>query len=145
MATRRAAVAALVLASLCLPSLAWAAAGTATAAEVTHTSAKKIVVTWTSGTAGEAGTASVTTAAPFDGLVVGLTTDPGATAPTDDYDVVITDADGHDILLGAGLNRDEAVTEHVATGMAGAAGSRLTIAITNAGSAKEGVVIVWIR
>jgi hypothetical protein len=131
--------AALGLFVLALPL--WAA-GTVTTSETTHASLKKIVFTWTSSAGGAA---DATTTAPFDGLVVGLTTDPGATAPTDDYDVVITDSGGHDVLLGAGLNRDTANTEHVATGMAGVAASPLTLAITNAGSAKQGVVILWVR
>lgn len=127
----------------CAP--AWAAAGTVTKSEVTYSALKKVTFSWTSGTGAEGGTASATTAAAFDGLVVGFTTDPGLTAPTDNYDITITDADGHDVLLGAGTNRDTANTEHVATGMAGVAGSRLTLSVTNAGDAKVGVVIVWIR
>lgn len=40
-------------------------------------------------------------------------TDPGATSPTDDYDIVINDAYGYDIMEGALANRDEANTETV--------------------------------
>ncbi len=128
------------------PSLLYAAAGTATRSETTFSSVKKIVWTWTSGDGAEGGTVTSTTTASFDGKVIGLTTDPGATAPTDNYDVVINDAAGHDVLLGAGANRDTANTEHVAEASLGAvAASRLTLSITNAGDAKEGVVILYIR
>jgi hypothetical protein len=124
------------------------AAGTVVISETAHTSVKKIVAAWTSGTDGEAGTASGTTSGAYDGQIVGLTTVPagGGSAPTDDYDVVVTDSGGHDVLIGAGMNRDTANTEHVTgASMAGAAGSPLTISVTNAGSAKAGAVILWIR
>lgn len=122
------------------------AAGTATLTEVKHTSAKKIVWAWTSGTGAEGGTVTKETVFAYDGKIVGLTTDPGSTAPTDNYDVTITDADGHDVLLGAGTDRDTANTEHVAEASLGAvAGSKLTLNITNAGDAKIGVVILWVR
>lgn len=134
-----------LLASLILVALATVghAAGTVTTAEITHTSVRKITFTWTSSSGGAA---DATTTAAFDGRVIGLITDPGAAAPTDDYDLAITDADGHDVLLGAGANRDTVNTEYVTEGsLAGVAGSKLTLAITNAGNAKQGVVVLFIR
>lgn len=128
------------------PSLAWAAAGTATLTEISHTSAKKIVWAWTSGTGAEGGTVTKVTTKAYDGKIVGLTTDPGSTAPTDNYDIVITDAQGHDVLLGAGTDRDTANTENVVeTSLGAVAGSKLTLSITSAGDAKVGVVILWVR
>ena len=41
-----------------------------------------------------------------------LRTDPGSTAPTDNYDITLTDARG-DILGGMGANRDNSTTESV--------------------------------
>tara|TARA_Y100000310_G_scaffold309531_1_gene353716 strand:+ start:3901 stop:4260 length:360 start_codon:yes stop_codon:yes gene_type:complete len=118
-------------------------AGTVTTTEKAHTSAKKIVFAWTSSAGGAA---DATTTERYDGKIVGLTTDPGAAAPTDDYDVVITDEDGHDVLLGAGANRDTANTEHVdGDSLAAVADSVLTLAVTNAGNAKGGEAIVWVR
>lgn len=70
------------------------AAGTVTITETTHTSVKKIKFAWTSGTGGEGGTASGTTTSAYDGKVELLTTDPGSTAPTDNYDITITDEIG---------------------------------------------------
>ncbi|HOD75263.1 MAG TPA: hypothetical protein PKJ17_04505 [Syntrophorhabdaceae bacterium] len=40
-----------------------------------------------------------------------METNPGTTAPTDDYDIVINTAGGADLLGGAGANRDTANTE----------------------------------
>lgn len=122
------------------------AAGTVTVTAYTIGTIKKVVFAWTSGTAAEGGTASGATTVALDGMVLGFTTIPsGAAAPTDNYDITITDAQGHDILLGAGANRDTANTEHVSTGMAGAAESLLTINVTNAGDAKQGTAILWLR
>lgn len=114
--------------------------------EITHTSVRKIVAAWTSddGT----GAVSGTTTFPYDGAIIGLTTIPGAAAdaPDDNYDVTITDAGGHDVLLGAGMNRDTANTEHVAgTSLAGVAGSKLTVSVAAAGNSNKGTVVVYVR
>jgi hypothetical protein len=114
--------------------------------ETTHTSARKIVAAWTADDA--TGAVSGDTSFSYDGACLGFTTIPGTggDAPDDNYDVAITDADGHDVLLGAGANRDTANTEHVAgTSLACAAGSVLTFAITNAGNANKGTVVLWVR
>lgn len=124
------------------------AAGTVTITEKAHIgTVRKIIFTWTAGTAGEAGTASGTTTGAYDGELLGLTTDPdGTSAPTDDYDITLSDSDGHDVLLGAGANRDSAAVEHVAkASLAAVCGSTLTFAVTNAGSGGKGVAVVYIR
>jgi hypothetical protein len=142
-AFRRAAALVAVLALLLAPPAQ--AAGTVTTTEVTHTSVKKLTFVWISTAGGVADGASTFA---FDGQLIGLTTIPAAagSAPTDDYDVTVTDADGHDVLLGAGANRDTANTEHVATGsLGGVAGSKLTVNVTNAGATKGGTVILRIR
>lgn len=112
--------------------------------ELRHGSVKKIRWAWTSDASGDA---SEATTEPYDGKLIGLTTDPDGTAvPTDNYDIVVNDADGDDVLLGAGANRDTAVTEHVAEASLGAAaGSVLTLVVSNAGNAKQGVVILYVR
>lgn len=42
-----------------------------------------------------------------------VTTDPGATAPTDNYDFELLDGDGVDVMGGELYNRDTAVSEQV--------------------------------
>lgn len=137
----------LVVLAVLLPVLALAAAGTATIGETRRIgSVRKVLWTWTSGTGAEGGTVTSTTTAAFDGKVICLITDPGSTAPTDNYDITITDVDGIDVLLGAGANRDTANNEYVADASLGAvASSKLTLNITNAGDAKEGVVVLYLR
>lgn len=119
-------------------------AGTVTATEAVHGSVKKIAFAWTSSAGGAADGASTH---PFDGKVIGLTTIPdGVDAPTDNYDVTVKDGDGHDVLLGAGANRDTANTEYVAEASLGAvAASLLTLGVANAGAAKKGTVILYVR
>ncbi|MGD9889705.1 MAG: hypothetical protein AB7R89_25720 [Dehalococcoidia bacterium] len=107
---------------------------------------KRIKFEWTSGTDGEAGTASGETTVPYGGKVERLITDPdGTDAPTDNYDIEILDEDGYDVLAGAGANRDTANTEQVLASSLGiVAWSTLTLNVTNAGSAKSGVVYLYI-
>lgn len=116
-----------------------------TTTEARARSVWKIVWSWLSDDAD--GTATGPTAALIDGDILGLTTIPdGSAAPTDNYDITVTDADGHDVLLGAGANRDTANTENVArASLAAAAASILTLNVSNAGNAKEGKVILYLR
>ena len=121
-------------------------AGTVAVTEkVTVGSIKKITFVWTS-TSG--GAADKTTTAAVDGKIIGFTTIPagGGSAPTDNYDITVTDVDGHDVLLGAGMNRDTANTEHVSEGsMAGVSKSTLTLNVASAGDTKGGTAILYIR
>ena len=109
-----------------------------------HGSVKKIVWAWTSDGSGDA---SEATTKAYDGKLIGLTTIPDAVAaPSVDYDIVVTDSDDHDVLLGAGADRHTSATEHVAQASLGAvAGSKLTLVVSNAGAAKEGVVVLYVR
>ena len=119
-----------------------------TITEETIGSVKKIKWAWTSaadGTVGAAAVSSTTTNA-YSGECLRLITDPGATAPTDDYDVVINDADGVDVLIGAGANRDATATEQViASSLGCVANDTLTLLVTNAGSGKTGTTYLYIR
>jgi len=47
----------------------------------------------------------------FEGRLIHLVTNPGAVAPTDNYDVTLVDQNGHDVLEGVGVDRDTADTE----------------------------------
>ena len=48
------------------------------------------------------------------GLLLALATNPGATAPTSNYDITLIDGDGHDVLEGVGANRHTSNSEKVA-------------------------------
>lgn len=56
-------------------------------------------------------TGAATTTTAIKGRVFMVETNPGTTAPTDNYDLVINDSNGADIMGGALSNRDTANTE----------------------------------
>ena len=106
-------------------------------------SVKLIKWAWTSATGGAV---SQVTTNVYDGKLITLVTDPGATAPTADYDVTITDDNSQDVLVGAGIDRHTTTTELVGEASLGAvAGSTLTLVIANAGDEKTGTVYLYIR
>lgn len=122
------------------------AGSSVTFTEITSGSVKKIVAVWVSDSA--TGAASGVTSKAYDGKLELLTTIPAAAgaAPTDNYDITLTDADGIDVLAGAGANRDTANTEQVlGTSLGMVASSALTLAIANAGNSKGGTVVIYLR
>ena len=99
----------------------------------------KFVVSWTSATGG-AGTLSIPD---MNGWLIKIVTDPGATAPTDDYDITLVDENSADALQSLGLNRDTANTESTYMFVSGAptpiylSGTH-TFTLANAGDEKVG-------
>lgn len=90
------------------------------------------------------------------GIIRRISTNPGAAAPTDDWDFTLTDADGIDVAAAQGANRDTANSEHTSGGVplkdgtttttaAIAVGSALTLNVTNAGDTKDAVVTLYIE
>lgn len=122
------------------------AGSSVTFTEKTHGSVKLVKAAWVSDDATGAVTGESTYY--YEGKLDLLATIPsgGGTAPTDNYDVTVTDANGVDVLAGAGANRDTANQETVASASLGAvAGSKLTLNVTNAGNSKQGTVYIYIR
>lgn len=94
--------------------------------------------------------------ATITGTIVGVLTNPGSTAPTDNYDITLTDSNGFDVLAGQGADRDTANTEMFCPGIPFKDGvttsiapvvvnSPLTLGVTNAGSGKVGTLILFVR
>ena len=80
------------------------------------------------------------------GRLLQIATDPGSTAPQDNYDIAITEGGGADLLLGVGANRDTsnsevAVIESNGTHAVYAGTDTLTIAITNNNVNSAGITI----
>lgn len=121
-------------------------AGTVTTTETRHTSVKRISFDWLSTAAGAA---DATTTYAYDGLLERVVFDPdgGATQPSDQYDVTLTDPDGNDVLAGLGANLTNAATvvKTHADGLTAVSGQTLTLNVTNGGNAKGGLVIVYLR
>lgn len=120
---------------------------------------RKILIDWTSDSA----TGAVTgTTRKISGSLIKGVTDPGATAPTANYDIDITDEEGVDVLgacVAAGRlqNRHTANSEQayffvenvdavpLAMGVHPVVCDQLTIAVTNAGNSKVGQLILYYR
>ena len=64
-------------------------------------------------------TATALTTGKLDGYLIAIETNPGATAPTDNYDITLPDSDGIDVLQGLGANRDTANSEYATILIAG--------------------------
>ena len=87
------------------------------------------------------------------GYIVAAVTDPGATAPTANYDIVLNDSEGADIVGNCDTtlaNRHTSTTERVDFVVSTAAGARpatsdeITIAITAAGNSKLGQILIYV-
>ena len=84
----------------------------------------------------------------FGGYLLALITNPGATAPTNNYDLTLIDADGLDRLQGVGANRSSTISQEVAIVRSGTAihppviaGETLTLNIDNNSVASAGIAI----
>jgi len=116
----------------------------------------KVTFSWIANAAGAATipATSSSTEWPVTGRNVGciafVDTNPGSTAPTDNYDITLTNADGLDIMGGSLANRDTADTERAAPLIGTFAGcvaetSAFTLNITNNSvNSADGTVIVSI-
>ena len=116
-------------------------AGTVTVTEKSLGNVHKISWAWTSDASGNADKVTVGN---YAGEVLALFTNPGATAPSDDYDITITDAEGYDVMQAAGANRDTANNEYVVPAAKSVAFGVLTLNVSNAGNAKQGLAVLYI-
>jgi len=116
----------------------------------THSKIGKIgVITFTcTADASDGSFPSTTVDDAIEGKLLALETNPGATAPTDNWDVVINDAEGADVLQGAGANRDTTTTEKAGIFFSGTSShppvdktDTLTLVITG-NSVNSAVVVV---
>ena len=123
-----------------------ATAQVVTLTEKKSTSVRKISWDWLSTNLGVVTSASVNT---YDGVLERAVFIPDAagTQPTNAYDVTITDSDSTDVLagLGADLSNAATVTKVHSNGLGAVAGSVLTLNVSNAGDAKGGQVILYLR
>jgi len=86
-------------------------AGTVTVSHSKFGVIRRIVADWVADAA--AATVPDTALPVFEGRILELTTNPGAVAPTNLYDVTLIDEEGSDRLQGLGANRATATTETV--------------------------------
>ncbi len=120
-------------------------AGTVTLTEQKTGTVKKVKFTWVSDAAGAS---DKQTAEVYSGAVQRVVTIPdgGATQPTNLYDVTLLDDDGVDVCFGNAANRSNVTTEQILPANLGhIANSKLYLHVTNAGNAKGGVLIAYLR
>lgn len=87
-------------------------AGSTTVTHYAQGALRRIQIDWTADAA--AATVPNTVLPAIEGELLAVETNPGAVAPTDNYDFVVNDAEGLDRLNGAGQNRDTTTTESAA-------------------------------
>jgi hypothetical protein len=123
-------------------------------------SIRKVLISFTT----DDTTGSVTcTTEKISGELIKIVTDPGATAPTDNWDVVLTDEEGvdlsvhmDDVAIAALIARDTANTEETYLPLEDTAGTgrvgawpvvcdKLTVTVNNAGNSKTGQIILYYR
>ena len=101
---------------------------------------------------GDGSFTSVALAQKIDGFLLKLVTDPGATAPTDNYDITITDAEGFDLLQGLAANRHTTTSQNIeivmlATGNHPAVSATDTLTLNISGnatiSATTQIILYW--
>jgi hypothetical protein len=80
---------------------------------------------------GDASFPATITTSKIDGFVFMVITNPGATGPTDDYDITLTDADGVDVAAGYLADRDISNSEQYVLDRPRYVDGDLTITITN--------------
>lgn len=157
---------AVVLVALCGGAFAQTVTtGTATVSQAERYGRGVTTVAWTSNADGGV----VVTGINLFGEIVKVVADPGSTAPSDNWDFMLTDANGSDVTLGTQQNRHKTSTKSVTFGLATSGvfstttlhhdvntnerfvpwpvyvyGSH-TLTIENAGDAKKGAIRIYTR
>ena len=102
-----------------------------------------------------AGVATVASTVAISGQILRVVIDPGSPAPTNLYDMTLTDSDSVDVLAGRGADLSDTATTNICPGTPLKDGtttsvvpmvvdSILTLNITNAGTG-VGTVVVYVR
>jgi len=145
----------LILFCAIVPMIASAATATTGTCTITTSASDQvprwILFTWTSSVAGNV---IIQTDNAIRGEICRIVTDPGATAPSDNYDIYFSDVDSIDVLSSATINRDTANTEQVVPSLTGSGtntdflpvvSSRMTFTVNNAGASKQGTCRIYWR
>jgi hypothetical protein len=121
-------------------------AGSVTITYSEHATVKYVQWDWTSDSSGDV---SGTDTKVIAGVALRYATNPSATAPSANYDVVINDEDGIDIAAGGLANRHTSTSEQVLVGgdaKDGAAfNGALSLVVSNAGDTKIGKLRMYYR
>lgn len=114
-------------------------AGTVTETRIIGGGLTALTLTWTSDASGDA-----TLVFQMQGAIVRMVTNPGSTAPTDNYDITLVDPDGVDLLAAEGINRDTSTSEQVFPTNTPFHYGDVTFTVANAGDTKDGVCVLYL-
>jgi hypothetical protein len=132
-------------------AMAWAA-GTVTETSSTYGyGIRKVTLAWTSDASGDA----TYTTSQLSGAIMRVTFDPdGTAAPTDLYDITLKDENDFDVLVGSGANLSATTSSSVCPQIDDQDGTntiaviisgQLSLAVSNAGNAKSGEVVLYLK
>ena len=120
--------------------------GTVVITESRGSKIDKVLFSWTSDSSGNA---TKTTIYDYTGEIISVVQVPsaGGTTPTTLYDVVATDNDAVDVLAGLGANLSIAANtlKAVKDGLGAVYKTQIALSVSNAGAAKLGKTIIYIR
>ncbi len=128
-----------------------AAAGSITTTTSKDGAATKYSCAWTSDAAGAVAENAVALKA---GMLVAVVCSPGATTPTNDYDVTLTQASGEgDLLNGAGTDMSSTLSNYLIIGEGTTTEKKWPLwipsgnywpTVANAGNAKTGTIDIYV-
>jgi hypothetical protein len=111
-----------------------------------HETVKYVQWDWTSDGSGDV---SGTDTKVIAGVPLRFATNPSATAPSANYDVVVNDADGIDLAAGNLANRHTSTSEQFIPGgdadPGAAFNGALSLVVSNAGDSKIGKLVMYYR
>ena len=105
------------------------AAGTCTASSAVQATVTVVTATCTADSSD--GSYPSTSLGSYRGWIVLAETNPGTTGPTDNYDIVINNANGVDVMGGSLANRDTTNSERATPAINGWVDGALTLAVSN--------------
>ena len=121
-------------------------AGSVTISYSEHATIKYVQWDWTSDGSGDV---SGTDTKVIAGVPLRFATNPSATAPSANYDIVINDADGIDLAAGNLANRHTSTSEQFIPGgdadPGAAFNGALSLVVSNAGDSKIGKLVMYYR
>ena len=108
-----------------------------------HRSVKLVTMDWTSAAGGTVSSTNTTNSLNGEVYQVEINPDASTDAPTEGYDVTLSNANSVNILYGLGANLPAATTRTVKPCVF--VDSKLSLCVTNAGDTKGGVVKIYLR
>ena len=120
-------------------------AGTVTATDENIGTIRQVTFDWLSDSAGNV--SGTTSGEIYNGEILGVLCipDSGGTAPTDQYDVTLIDADSRDMLFGQGANLSGTLSVAILENLGFVATSTLAPTVANAGDENGGIIVVYVR